>query len=306
MADWYSIMNGFRNWDWNLVPSFLAVLDAGSLSAAARASGISQPTLTRHIAELETVLGVMLFDRGREGARPTEAAIAIGAAAKAMADCAGSMEMASAGRATGVEGTVRVTASQIVATYLLPEILGAMLQQMPNIDIELVATNEVENLLRRDADIALRMVEPQQLDLISRKLATLELGVYAHRDYLARHGIPQSLADMHDHIMIGYDRSELVLRGFKSIGYPVDRNFFRYRSDDQVAAWQAVLGGAGIGFAPVWLGSRYPQLQRIGEGFSIPPMHIWLVTHKELRTSARIRAVHDHLATAIAAMKLGG
>jgi DNA-binding transcriptional LysR family regulator len=285
-----------RDFDWNLAKSFLAVLDAGSLSAASRLSGVSQPTLGRHVTELELALGVLLFERGRDGLLPTPAAIAISAEARRLAEVCSRMTLLAAGRSAAIEGTVRITASQIVSTYLLPQILGRMLQHLPGIEVELVASNEIENLLQRDADIALRMVEPQQLDLVSRKLATLELGVYAHREYLANHGAPKTPGEFRNHVVIGYDRSDLVIRGFASIGYRVDSSFFRMRTDDQVTHWEAVLAGAGIGFGPVWLGSRYPQLHRIGREFAIRPMQMWLVTHKELRSSARIRAVHDYLA----------
>lgn len=290
-------------WDWNLIPSFLAVLDAGSLSAAARASGISQPTLTRHLNELEAALGVALFERGREGAKPTAAGLAVAGKARAMADAAGSLSLAAEGSSERIAGTVRITASQIVSTYLLPQILRDMLRDMPGLEVELVSSNEAENLLRRDADIALRMFEPSQLDLIARRLCDLELGVWAHRDYLARHGTPANVEDMQRHVVIGYDRSELVLKGFRAIGHDVGRDFFRLRTDDQVAAFEALQAGAGIGFAPAWLAGRYPELVRIAETFPIRPMTMWLVTHRELRTSARIRAVADYLAAGVSGLR---
>jgi DNA-binding transcriptional LysR family regulator len=289
-----------RRWDWNLIPSFLAVLEAGSLSAAARASGISQPTLSRHLADLEAALGVTLFERGREGARPTPDALAIAAAARSMADMAGRIDLSAAGSSEAVAGVVRITASEIVATYMLPAIIGEILRDLPGIEIELVASNEVENLLRRDADIAVRMAEPQQLDLISRRICSLEMGAYGHRDYLQRAGTPTALQEIAGHVVIGYDRSDLVLRGFRAIGHEVGRDFFRLRTDDQVAAFEALKAGVGLGFAPVWLASRFPELQRFGEQFAIPSLSLHLVTHRELRTSARIRAVYDRLADGIA------
>lgn len=292
-------MNERPGWDWNLLPSFLAVLDAGSFSAAARGNALSQPTLTRHVAELEAALGVMLFQRGRSGAVPTEAALAIAAEARAMTDGAGRIGLAAAGRAASVAGTVRITASQIMATYFLPAVIGEILRNFPGLAIELVSSNEVDNLLRRDADIAVRMVEPTQLDLVSRHVGDLEMGAYAHRDYVARAGVPATLDEMDGHVVVGYDRSENVIRGLKALGKDVGREYFRYRCDDQAAAFEALRAGVGLGFAPVWLASRFPDLRRFGEEFAIRPLSVWLVMHRELRTSARIRAVHDMLDLAL-------
>lgn len=292
-------MNDAGGWDWNLVRSFLAVLDAGSLSAAARKSGISQPTLTRHVSELEAALGVTLFQRGRAGAAPTEAALAIAGEARAMADGAGRLGMAAAGRAASVSGTVRITASQIMATYFLAPVIADIQRELPGLAIELVSSNEVDNLLRRDADIAVRMVEPAQLDLVSRHVGELEMGAYVERHYAGRAGVPATLDDLDSHVVVGYDRSENVVRGLAALGKNVGRDFFRYRCDDQVAAFEALRAGVGVGFAPVWLAARYPELLRFGEHFAILPLSVWLVTHCELRTSARIRAVYQRLDRAL-------
>ena len=281
--------------DWSLVPSFLAVLDAGSLSAAARASGISQPALTRHIAELEQVLGVLLFERGREGARPPHAGLAIAAAAERMAEDAGAIALAAAGASEAVSGTVRITASEVVATWMLPQFIASLLGELPGLSVELVPSNDVQNLLRHDADIAVRMIEPEQLDLVSRRLGEFAMGIYARADYLERRGTPRFPAELRDHVVVGYDRSDLVLRGFRALGHEVDRDFFRFRCDDQVAAFEAVRAGVGVGFAPVWLASRYPELRRIAADIAIPSLPVWLVTHREMRTSSRIRAVFDHM-----------
>ena len=211
--------------------------------------------------------------------------------------------MAAEGSSAAVNGTVRIAASQIVSTYLLPSIAGDILRELPGLEIEVASSNEAENLLRRDADIALRMFEPRQLDLISRKLCDLEVGVWARRDYLERNGTPLSIEDMKGHRVIGYDRSDLVIRGFRALGHEVGRGFFRFRTDDQVAAFEALRAGLGIGFAPAWLAGRFPELVRIAQDFPIRPMTMWLVTHRELRTSARIRAVADFLALRLSCMR---
>ena len=298
----WSSVHGF---DWNLIRGFLGVLDHGSLSAAARELNVSQPTLTRHISELESVLGVTLFERGREGALPTQAAIGIAASARAMADSAAALGLAAAGKASEVSGTVRITASQVVATYLVPAIVADMLVAMPGLEVELVSSNALDNLLRRDADIALRMTEPSQLDLIARRIGDIPMAVYATRAYLERAGVPDGPADLANHTVIGYDRNDLIIRGLGRAGVDVDRHFFRFRCDDQVATWEAVRAGIGIGFGPRYLGRRDPGLVEIPTEFAIEPLPIWLVTHRELRTSARIRAVFDFLAERLGATDFG-
>jgi DNA-binding transcriptional LysR family regulator len=294
------------DFDWNLAKSFLAVLDAGSLSGAARVLGVSQPTLGRHVDELEASLGVTLFERGRDGLKPTDAALLIADEARRLADASNRLALAAAGKATEIAGTVRITASQIIAAYLLPPIIGRLISANPGLEVELVSTNEVENLLRRDADIALRMVEPTQLDLVSRRIADMPLGIFARSDYLDRYGRPQAPADLWKHVVIGYDRSDQAIRGFAAIGHHVDPHFFRFRTDDQVAAWEAVRAGLGIGFGPLWLGARDRALERLAPEIPLPVLRMWLVTHREIRTSARIRAVWDHLASEIGAAGLEG
>lgn len=289
--------------DWNLLKSFIGVLDHGSLSAASRALGISQPTLGRHVDQLETALGVTLFTRGRDGLTPTAAALAVADPARRVAEAAAAAAFAAAGRASDVSGTIRITASQIVATYLLPPVIAGLLEKMPGLEVELVSSNAIENLLHRDADIAIRMVRPAQLDLVARKIADIGVGAYAHRDYLARVGnTPASVEDLARHVVIGYDRSDLVIRGFRNAGIQVDRHFFRFRCDDQVAAWEALANGVGIGFATNYLARRAPELVSLLSEFRPDPLPMWLVTHRELQTSARIRAVFDYLGDSLSAI----
>lgn len=293
-----------RDFDWNLAASFLAVLDHGSLAAAARESGISQPTLGRHIDELEAALGVTLFQRGRGGMAPTATALELADAARDMKRASASLAMTATGASASTGGTVRITASEIVATYLLLPIISDLLQEMPEIGIELAPSNTVENLLMRDADIAIRMARPTQNDLIARQINTFEMGVYAHRDYLGSHGRPAGFEDMKDHVVIGYDRSDLVIRGFAAAGYRVGRDFFRFRCDNQITAFEALAAGMGIGFAPRALARRHEQLERLLPEIAIPGLPMWLTSHRELRTSSRIRRVSDYLGARLEALNL--
>lgn len=295
-----------RHFDWNLIRSFLAVLDAGTLSGAAAATGISQPTLGRHVDELEALTGLVLFERGRSGMRPTQNALALAEEARAMQAGAVAFAMAASGRDTTVEGTIRITASEVVSTYLLPEILVALAEEEPALEIELVASDSVQNLLSRDADIAVRMVRPVQNDLIVRKVNEAAMAAYAHHDYLAKHGTPQSFDDLSSHRVIGQDRGDLILRGMARLGMAYDRSAFTFRTDHPIASWELMRAGAGIGFAQVAIAERDPNLVRILPGLDIEPLPYWLCSHRELRHSARVRRVYDFLAERLSALPLGG
>lgn len=290
--------------DWNLVRSFLAALEAGSLAKAARQTGISQPTLGRHVNELEKSLGVTLFERGRMGLVPTSAALEVAEAARDMQAASAAITMAATGSAETVSGTVRITSSEIVATYILPEILARMLQDLPEIEVELVPSNTVENLLQRDADIAVRMARPIQNDLITRHVNTMAMGIYAHRAYLDQNPAPETFEDLAGHVMIGYDRNDLILRGFEAVGFKVERDFFRFRCDDQVTGLEALTAAVGIGFAPRILARRHTGLVEILTEFPIDGLPMWLTAHRELRTSRKIRTVNDYLGKHLAALEL--
>ncbi len=285
--------------DWSLIRSFLAALDHGSLLGAARALGSTQPTLGRHIAELERQLGVVLFERTGRGLLPTEMATRLADSARAMEGSADQLVHSVSGAQAGISGTVRITASQPVACFVMPPVLAQMRTALPEVQVELVASNQVSNLLRREADIALRMVQPDQASLVAKRIAKVTLGTYAHRDYLRRRGTPRQLADLLTHELIGGDRDEAILRAFAGFGYPVGREAFAFRTDDLIAYWEAVRAGLGVGFLADYLARTDSQLVPLMPALKIPPIPIWLTVHREIRTSPRIRAVYDFLAAAI-------
>ncbi len=290
------------NDDWNDLRALLAIARAGSLSAAARTSGMSQPTLSRRISALEARLGVTLFIRGAGGAAPTETASRLIAHAEAMEQAAARLTLAAAGGTQAVEGTVRVSASQIVALHLLPPILAELMESEPRLEIELVSSNDDDDLLRREADIAVRMHRPEQDDVVARKLGDLRLGLYAANEYIARYGAPETAEALHDHRFVGYDRSDLILRGFAAAGVPVARSFFRLRSDDQAACWELVRAGAGIGAMQRVIGDRDSAVVRVLPDAPLPAMPCWLAAHEELRGARRVRAVFDLLADRLRAL----
>lgn len=285
--------------DWSLVPSFLAALDHGSLLGAARALGASQPTLGRHIAELEGQLGTVLFERTGRGLRPTEAAQRLAESARAMERGANDLARAASAADSALAGSVRLSASQPVACFLLPPVLAQMRLALPEVQVELVASNEVSNLLRREADIALRMVQPDQASLVAKRIAKITLGAYAHRDYLRRRGTPRQLQDLLAHDLISDDKPGAIVKAFNQFGYPVTREAFAFRTDDLIAYWQAVRAGLGIGFVADYLAATDPLVVPVVPMLKIPPLPVWLTVHREIRTSRRIRQVYDFLAQAV-------
>lgn len=286
--------------DWNLVQSFLAVLEHGSLLGAARSRKTSQPTLGRHIDELERQLGVVLFERTGRGVIPTAQALQMGETARQMEALALKLERNVTGAESSLAGTVRISASTPVSAFLLPTVIAEMRQALPDIQIELVSSNQASDLLRREADIAIRMFRPKQSSLIARKIGDVALGAYAHKSYLARRGIPRTAADLLAHDLIGNDKDDSMLRGFAAMGYPVGRDQFTLRTDDFVAQIQAVRAGIGIGFLASYAQKLDSDLKQILPGkLRIAPLPMWLAVHREIRSNVRIRAVFDHLAEAL-------
>ena len=283
------------NFDWMLVRSFLAALDQGSLLGAARVLQSSQPTIGRHIAELETQLGVVLFERTGRGLKPLAMALRLAEAARAMEAGAHQLQRSVSSLDDAISGTVRITASQTVACAMLPPLLSRLQQELPGIQIELVSSNEVSNLLRREADIAVRMVQPDQASLVAKRIGKMAIGAYAHRSYLQRAGTPREPSELLVHALIGSDKNEDILRGFAALGYPVKREHFSFRSDDLMAHWHAVRSGLGIGFIADYLARTDADVVNVLPMLKIPALPIWLAVHREIRTSKRIRAVYDFL-----------
>ncbi|MCA0031023.1 LysR family transcriptional regulator [Mesorhizobium sp. B263B2A] len=281
--------------DWNLIKSFVTVAETGSLSAAARKLSASQPTLGRHISELEQALGVTLFRRGRSGYALTEAGATLFERGKTVSEQASAFSRLALGSVEAIEGTVRIAASEVVAAYVLPQMMAWLGIDEPGIEVEIVASNQVENLLRRDADIAIRMVKPAQNELVARKVCDIPLCACAAISYLDRRGRPLAPGDLVDHALIGFDRSDEMIRGFVQAGIPVTRNSFRFRADNQMVLWQAVRAGNGIGLGQEPLAERDPLVEKVLPGLQLLALPVWLAMHRDVRTSVRIRRVADFL-----------
>lgn len=281
--------------DWNLIRSFVAVAETGSLSAAARRLAASQPTLGRHIAELEQALGVTLFRRGRQGYVLTEAGSLLFERGRAVSEEATAFSRLALGSVEAIEGTVRIAASEIVAAHVLPEMLARLGTEEPGIEVEIVASNQVENLLRRDADIAIRMVQPAQNELVARKVTDIPLSACAARTYLDRRGRPQRPEELGEHDLVGFDRSDDLVRGLERFVPGLTRHAFRLRSDNHIVLWEAVRAGNGISIAQAPLIRRDPLMEVVLPGLPLPALPVWLAMHRDVRASVRIRRVADFL-----------
>ncbi|HVW92629.1 MAG TPA: LysR family transcriptional regulator [Devosia sp.] len=290
-----------RSPEWSLWRSFGAVVEAGSLSAAARKLGLSQPTLGRHIEALEAALGMPLFDRTLQGFRPTDTALRlfepVAAAQRALAEA----ELMAEGSSATLAGTVRITASTVISNYALPQMLAAIRERHPAIALEIVPSDSAENLLLREADIAVRMFRPTQLELVTRKLGLIPMHACARDSYLARRGTPTSMEELAGHDLIGFDRDDLLVAGARAMGLSMGREDFNTRTDSQTAMWELLKAGLGIGFAQAPLVARTPGMVRLLPQTSFPPLEVWLTTHRELFTSRRIRAIFDALAEQLSA-----
>ncbi len=280
---------------WDLYRTFLAVLEEGSLSGAARALALTQPTIARHIDALEQAVGFALFTRSQRGLEATEAALALKPYAEALAATAAALVREASGQGEAVRGTVRVSASQIIGAEVLPPILAALRERYPQLEIELVLSNEIENLLRRDADVAVRMVQPMQEALVVQRIGTVALGLHAHRRYLDRHGAPQDIAALGAHSLIGYDRETPAIRAMRSRIPGFADVHFALRSDSDIAQLAAIRAGFGIGICQVAIAKRDPDLMQVLPGAFDLKLDTWIVMHENLRTTPRCRAVFDAL-----------
>ena len=290
-----------REPDWSLWRSFAAVIEHGSLSAAARSLKSSQPTIGRHIELLEDHLGLPLFERSLSGLKPNDTALKLyGPIAQAQTALAEATMMAE-GAQDETGGTVRITASAMISNYVLPEILYAVRTLHPRIALEIVPSDSAENILMREADIAIRMFRPTQLELVTKNLGEIPMVAAAHERYLIRRGRPTTFQELWQHDILGYDRSDAIILHAKKLGQTISRDNFPLRSDDQPHLWELLKAGLGIGFAQDNLVRRTPGLVALPIALAIPPLPIWLTTHRELYTSHRIRAVYDALASGLSA-----
>lgn len=286
--------------DWEDQRAFLAVLEEGSLSAAARRMGVAQPTMRARIEALEQALGVVLFTRSVRGLVPTEQARALGDTARAMARASEAFVRAASAPPGQVAGVVRLSVSDVIGLEVLPAMLVDLRKRYPRLILEIAISNASANLLEQEVDLAVRMHPPRQDALVARKVPSIPLGLFAHVDYLAAHGEPKTVADLASHDLIGSDRvladRELTARLLPGI----DTSRFVCRTDSHPAQLAAARAGLGIAVAQRPIGLRDSRLRPVLPELPIPSLDTWIVTHQDLRNLPRIRAVFDHLVTAFA------
>ncbi len=281
--------------DWALYRSFLAVLREGSLSAAATSLKLTQPTLGRHIDSLEATLNTPLFTRSRMGLAPTDAALELLPHVESMEAAAAALMRTSSGEASETRGTVRLTSSEIMGAEVLPAMLARFHEQYPHIDIELNLDDRQQDLLRRDADVALRMARPTQTALVVRHVGNARVNLYAHESYLAKHSLPASLQEITGMSVIGYDDNSRILDLIRIGQLSVPPNTFTLRSDSELAQLALLRAGAGIGGAQAGIARRDPALRPVFHDQFEFSMEMWLAYHEDLRASRRVRLLVDFL-----------
>jgi DNA-binding transcriptional LysR family regulator len=284
------------SFDWNQVRAFLATVEEGSLSAAARALRLTQPTLGRQVAALEQALGVVLFERVGRSLMLTPSGMELLDHVRDMAEAAGRISLAASGRSQAIEGLVRITASDAMSAYTLPPILKRLRAQAPGIEIEVVASNALRDLRRREADIAIRHVRPDQPDLIARLVLESTAHLYAAPAYLDQVGRPANRADMARFDFIGFDDNAPLIDGLNALGLRLTPRNFVLVTNSSVVAWEMIKQGLGIGVMMRELGEATPEVEQVLPELEPIPVPVWLVTHRELHTSRRIRLVFDLLA----------
>lgn len=287
--------------DWERHRAFLAVIDTGSLSAAARALGAAQPTVRRRIEDLETQLGVALFTRSPSGLTPTSVGTALARHARAMASAAAALARAASAEAEAAAGVVRITASEVVGMEVLPPILAALRQDHPGLIFELALTNRNEDLLRREADIAVRMVRPTQEALVARRVGVITLGMHAHKRVLDAWGRPATLGEARRLPLIGYETDTAGVRTVRAMGLGLKPEDFAFRSDNDLAQLAAIRAGLGLGICQVGLALRDPMLERVLADSFAYDLETFVVAHEDLKDVRRVRLVFDALVEGLTA-----
>jgi DNA-binding transcriptional LysR family regulator len=285
-------MNAEPSWDF--YRTFLAVLCHGSLSAAARELGLTQPTVGRHVAALEDAIGAELFTRSQQGLLPTETALALKPYAETLSSTAAALLRVGSGAKDHIAGTVRISASEVVGVEVLAPILARLQEAHPGLTIELSASDSVEDLLQREADIAVRMVAPTQDALLARRIGTIALGLFAHRRYVEKHGVPEDIGALRSHRLLGFDREGAFVRTMKKRYPMLDGISFAFRSDHSIALLNALRAGMGVGFCQLPLARREAELLRVVPAIEVA-LETWVVMHENLKSSPRYRVTFDAL-----------
>lgn len=296
--DWRSV-----RFDWNRARAFLVTAEEGSLSAAARALGMAQPTLGRQVEALQEELGVVLFERTGRGLELTPSGLELLDHVRAMGEAAGRFSLGASGQAQALEGTIAITASEIDAAYLLPPIIEKLRRTATGLTVDLIAKNSAADLRRREADIAIRNFRPDQPELIARKIRDVAARLYVSEAYIERFGNPLTVETVARADFISLWSPDTYLAALAGAGLPVDRSNLTILADSHLVHWELLKAGLGIGMVPEFLGEATPGIVRALEGAYTPfQFPIWLTTHRELNTSRRVRMVFDFLVEELASI----
>ena len=289
-------MTSLGEFDWNHIRAFLATADTGSLSAAARQLGQTQPTLSRQIAALEADLGVMLFERVGRTLEITQAGMELLDHTRTMGEAANRISLTASGQAQSIEGQVRITAGDVMSAYVLPDLLHEIRARAPRLRIDVIASNDIRDLMRREADIAIRHVRPDQPDLIARLVQEASGYFYASKDYLDRAGRPGSKRALSEHEFVSFGDTGQMIAYLDPLGIHLTEDNFRLGSQNGIVAWEFAKQGFGIAPMSQAVGDATPGVERVLPDMEPIKFPIWLTTHRELHTSRRIRLVFDLLA----------
>jgi len=288
--------------DWDHARVFLATARAGSLSAAARTLGRTQPTLSRQVAALELALGVMLFERVGKRLVLTETGGHLLEHVERMSDAAHLVTLQASGRSQAIVGEVRISAGEVIAAYLLPKVIGRIRREHPEIAVHVVAANRLSDLLRREADIAIRHVRPDQNELVVKKVRDTSAHLYASVSWLRRHGKPKTPADLGKATFVGADDNVRFSELLRAAGLPITIDHFKWTTDNHIVGWEMVKAGLGVGAMIREIAERTPKVEAVLEGALAIPVPFWLCTHRELHTSRKIRVVFDLLSEALSSL----
>lgn len=288
--------------DWNRAQAFLATAEAGSLSAAARQLGLTQPTLSRQVAALEAELDATLFERVGKKLVLTETGMSLLEHARAMGEAANALTLTASGHTQAIEGRVSISASDAYAAYILPDIAERIRNEAPQITLVIISRNSLSDLRRREADIAIRHVRPAEDGLVGKLVRESTANFYASQSWLARNKRPKSMADIAQHL-IGFEDTERFAQFMRGIGIPATEEGFRLVSENSVVVWEMVKRGLGIGTMMREIAERTTGVVELFPETEAAKVPVWLVTHRELRTSRRIRVVYDILAEELTRLK---
>lgn len=284
------------SFDWNQVRAFLATAEEGSLSAAARVLGQTQPTVGRQISALEEELGVTLFERVGRSLVLAPSGRELLEHVRTMADAASRVSLVASGQSQAIEGRVRITASDVFAAELLLPAVAQLREIAPRLEFDVVAADDIRDLQRREADIAIRHVRPEQPELVARLVSEETARIYGSCSYLDRRGRPKSKGDLAQHDFVAFTDAERMIGFMKEFGIELSRNNFRVGSESGVVAWGMVKQGLGLSIMSDHVGQRAEGVEVVLPDLKPVVFPVWLVTHRDLHTSRRIRLVYDHLA----------